>query len=205
MVFNFKNHTFLLKGSQLSLSGTQAPVKVYIRFGFGPFEGMAWAHDTAGHDTINGKRKIPLQFLNGYQDVLDVENHLLIVNKFKTSSDMLRIKGNIAFADPETDLSIHPLEIHFGDFTLTVQPENITKIRHRYIINQPSKTDRVFGVIDTNAARFVIRISRVSIPEQGGKENPVLLALRWGELRLENTIDDLRVVRNAPPNSVRRK
>lgn len=151
---DFKKQKFLLKGSHLSLSGTQAPARVIISFG--PFDGTDWLHDISISDVIDGHKSIPLQFQMNFNDSLRIAK----ARKSRRSNRFF-IKGDIAVEDTAVDLTHESVTVAINDFEQTLPAGAFRRKddQNKFIYRAPKKTPGLRKVIiDLDRGTFKISV-----------------------------------------------
>ncbi len=167
-------HIFSVSGSHIDLGGLSSPMVLEIKIGDCP------DRDRVSEAVINGRRPIPMQLLNGYDDALRVDKYSAKI-RTRTGRDSLAITGAIAVADMSADISQEAMQIHWGDFTATLPAAELSPKSRRgiYKYRTTSSTSGPVGkaILDLQKGKVKIAIKNADIGEQ---ESPIQFGISFG-------------------------
>lgn len=167
-------HIFSVSGSHIDLGGLSSPMVLEIKIGDCP------DRDRVSEAVINGRRPIPMQLLNGYDDALRVDRYSVKI-RTRTGRDSLAIRGAIAVADMSADMSQETVQIHWGDFTATLPAADLSPKSRRgiYKYRTTSSSSGPVGkaIFDLQKGKFKIAIKNADIGEQ---ESPIQFGISFG-------------------------
>ena len=145
---DFNSGEFLFNAKNVDLTGLQSPVEVELSYG--EFWGSALAFDEGEADVINGKKKLPIQFLAGFKDSLRVNKVKCKSDKSGSVIDVLRIQGEFT-SDEIIDLADTDMILFWGEEALAIlkgefKPKGNGKYLYRKKTSRvdPLKTDVFF-------------------------------------------------------------
>jgi hypothetical protein len=102
---------FSVSGSHIDLGGLSSPMVLEIKIGDCP------DRDRVSEAVINGRRPIPMQLLNGYDDALRVDKIKAKKGK-KPSTDSFSVKGGFSLMDEPSEITSMTLSLGGQPFVI---------------------------------------------------------------------------------------
>ncbi len=175
--FDLTTDTFQYIGKGLNLTGLEAPVTVVIETGTG-CTASATGYDRGvlgsggGVDVINGKKSMPVELMSGVEDVLTVDKVKFKAGK-KAGTDSLSVQGQIVVADVSADIAAEDIVITYGDYSVTLEAENIVRQGEKKVFKykspKGSSGEKVSATIDLEKCKYSISVRKADIGEQGSE------------------------------------
>ncbi|MBN1766669.1 MAG: hypothetical protein JW860_15550, partial [Sedimentisphaerales bacterium] len=140
---DMNNDTFAIDAKNIDLSGLGSPLVVEFELGDYTASGIAAETEeeyletdyegTTYPDAINGTKPIPILFLSGEANALQLSKAPKLKQvDTKEDSDSLSIQGGIAAADDSVNLTNEEVVIEWGDYSVTIPAGGLVGANGKY-------------------------------------------------------------------------
>ncbi|MBN2377939.1 MAG: right-handed parallel beta-helix repeat-containing protein [Sedimentisphaerales bacterium] len=170
LVMDLGKSKLTIAGKNVSLTGLSDPVQIALSFGTYSGVGLAW--DSGSNDVVNTSKAIPLQFMVGYQNTLEITRL-----KFSGGNDIgtLAVQGSIALADNNVLLNNEIVSISVGSI-LPFDIAGISAKPNKKYSYKGAKTNDGSAYVssaqfDLNKCTFKVTINNLDISSQPDSVN----------------------------------
>ncbi|MBN1766715.1 MAG: hypothetical protein JW860_15780 [Sedimentisphaerales bacterium] len=171
---NLVKGEFTVTGGNLDLTGMQSPVEVTLRVG--SYLGSQTAYDgtdpnSGGIDVINGKNPMPIRFMMGFADALQVTKGKFTLGRKKPYTDSLTIEGLIAVEYEQFSFADNNMEVTWGARIIELEEEYFYQQSDKNVSRFKKPKDEngtsISAEFDLEKCAFKITIKNDEIGDQG--------------------------------------
>jgi hypothetical protein len=156
---DFKTHKFSFVAQNVNLSGLSCPLKIGVDIaGFD-------ANTTVDETIVNGKKPMPINFLMGVKDSLQVDK-IKVKYGSKTNSDVLTVSGGFSAKDMDVNMAGEDLFVTLGSQTFTIPANSFkpNKAKTKFTCSNVELDSGIAAAtFDFNKCTFALTIKKVSV------------------------------------------